>query len=508
MEAQRQEAELEKHRADALLTACHLGLADDVAALIAAGATTNVRDKRGMRPLFFAAAGGHADVVALLCDHGVDPNDDDALGRTALHFAAMHDRAETCAVLCAREGCWIDAPDHADDTPLLLAARMAGPDTVATLLHHGADVRAKNKLGLNPTCEAVVVRERFDVAEAILSFAGPKAEPLERQRVGPERARLTLADAARAAGKRDAEAWLGARGADVVTGAEDPLSVNDEGGKSGSLSGSIARDSAASEKKKKKPGPGVAPGALDVSLSTARAWSEVPLERRDAEGVPIASRDHLDAYLERRRAFELRAFLAKLVEDDEFQEDFAESAVRDAVAAVAKDFHAVERYRGDARVMRTLEKFRHVQRFCKERGEKIAFADVAAPTEARRIERRNEIARLREEAEEALRRAAEAAGKGYVKAAEEEEGSEGEGRVGGGGSNPGGSSVAGSNSTEREDGSGWSWGSVAREVGRQIATQFVVAAVCFFLTVYVFGFPNPFERKRARGRLRDGEGEL
>ena len=385
MEAQRQEAELEKHRADALLTACHLGLADDVAALIAAGATTNVRDKRGMRPLFFAAAGGHADVVALLCDHGVDPNDDDALGRTALHFAAMHDRAETCAVLCAREGCWIDAPDHADDTPLLLAARMAGPDTVATLLHHGADVRAKNKLGLNPTCEAVVVRERFDVAEAILSFAGPKAEPLERQRVGPERARLTLADAARAAGKRDAEAWLGARGADVVTGAEDPLSVNDEGGKSGSLSGSIARDSAASEKKKKKPGPGVAPGALDVSLSTARAWSEVPLERRDAEGVPIASRDHLDAYLERRRAFELRAFLAKLVEDDEFQEDFAESAVRDAVAAVAKDFHAVERYRGDARVMRTLEKFRHVQRFCKERGEKIAFADVAAPTEARRI---------------------------------------------------------------------------------------------------------------------------
>ena len=80
--------------------------------------------------------------------------------------------------------------------------------------------------------------------------------------------------------------------------------------------------------------------------------------------------------------------------------------------------------------------------------------------------------------------------------------------VGGGGSNPEGSSVAGSNSTEREDGSGWSWGSVAREVGRQIATQFVVAAVCFFLTVYVFGFPNPFERKRARGRLRDGEGEL
>ena len=240
-----------------------------------------------------------------------------------------------------------------------------------------------------------------------------------------------------------------------------------------------------------------------MSLSTARAWSEVPLERRDAEGVPIASRDHLDAYLERRRAFELRAFLAKLVEDDEFQEDFAESAVRDAVGG-GEGFprrRAVPRRReGHAHAREVQARPAVLQ----GEGEKIAFADVAAPTEARRIERRNEIARLREEAEEALRRAAEAAGKGYVKAAEEEEGSEGEGG-GGGGSNPGGSSVAGSNSTEREDGSGWSWGSVAREVGRQIATQFVVAAVCFLPHRVRVRVPEPVraeEGARATSRRR------
>ena len=93
MEARRAEAELERRRADALLTACDLGLTDDVAALIAGGATFEATDKAGVRPMTFAAARGHADVVELLCSHGVDANDDDALGRAPLHFAAMHDRA-------------------------------------------------------------------------------------------------------------------------------------------------------------------------------------------------------------------------------------------------------------------------------------------------------------------------------------------------------------------------------------------------------------------------------
>ena len=97
MEARRAEAELERRRADALLTACDLGLTDDVAALIAGGATFEATDKAGVRPMTFAAARGHADVVELLCSHGVDANDDDALGRAPLHFAAMHGRRGWCA---------------------------------------------------------------------------------------------------------------------------------------------------------------------------------------------------------------------------------------------------------------------------------------------------------------------------------------------------------------------------------------------------------------------------
>ena len=181
MAARRAEADLEKRRADALLTACDLGLVDDVSDLITSGASTDVTDKRGSRPMFFAAARGHTAVVELLCSHGVDPNDDDALGRTPLHFAAMHDHPETVRALCARDGIWVDAPDHADDTPLLLAARMASPETVAALLDARADPDVKNKLGLTPLFEAAVARERFDVAEPIVR-ARPDAP--KSQRVG------------------------------------------------------------------------------------------------------------------------------------------------------------------------------------------------------------------------------------------------------------------------------------------------------------------------------------
>ena len=101
LQDKRAEVDLERHRADALITACNLGLKDDVADLIGKGATFDCTDKKGLRPMFFAAARGHTEVVELLCAHGVDPNDDDKLGRTPLHFAAMHDQAGTVRSLCA-----------------------------------------------------------------------------------------------------------------------------------------------------------------------------------------------------------------------------------------------------------------------------------------------------------------------------------------------------------------------------------------------------------------------
>ena len=423
MEARRAEAELERRRADALLTACDLGLTDDVAALIAGGATFEATDKAGVRPMTFAAARGHADVVELLCSHGVDANDDDALGRAPLHFAAMHGRARVVRALASRPGTWVDPPDHLDDTPLTLAARMAGAETVAALLDAGADVRARNKAGLTPLGEALLVRRRFDLADLLLEHEARETEReeeakgkgarrddekndrerrartrravLEKTKAGPG-SRWSLGVAAAAFGAEDVLAWLRNEGVDFSVDAaslRNTTEVLNEENAAASRTGAFASLSS------------------DAKIKTARGWASVPAARRAApgSGVPTAA---LPA-LEERDALvletEKRDFLQKLIDDDEFQEDMRLSSVRDAVDAVVRDFHAVVRFRGDVRIMRVLEKFRVVQRFCKARGFKITYADVRVADAAEAEQRRKKVGELRERADAALAAACRAA---------------------------------------------------------------------------------------------------
>ena len=427
MEARRAEAELERRRADALLTACDLGLTDDVAALIAGGATFEATDKAGVRPMTFAAARGHADVVELLCSHGVDANDDDALGRAPLHFAAMHGRARVVRALASRPGTWVDPPDHLDDTPLTLAARMADAETIAALLDAGADVRARNKAGLTPLGEALLVRRRFDLADLLLEHeagrqtdaprekgsrddASRRKEVLETTTAGP--GGWSLVVAAAAFGAEDTLAWLRDKGVDV-----DAVLAAGEAGTKRSADASDASKPAPNATNDGVSGvsgfsvSGFAALSADARLRTARGWAATPVERRSAPGSGIP-REALPA-LELRdalvREVEKRDFLQKLVDDDEFQNDMALSYVRDAVDAVVRDFNAVARFTGDARVMRVLEKFRVVQRFCKARGFKITFADVRVADAAEAEARRRKVGELRERADAALAAACRAA---------------------------------------------------------------------------------------------------
>lgn len=416
MEARRAEAELERRRADALLTACDLGLTDDVAALIAGGATFEATDKAGVRPMTFAAARGHVDVMELLCSHGVDANDDDALGRAPLHFAAMHDRARVVRALASRPGTWVDPPDHLDDTPLTLAARMADAETIDALLDAGADVRARNKAGLTPLGEALLVRRRLDLADMLLEReVGKDAEDakdsdakrrkkavrvLETTTAGP--GRWSLGIAAVAFGADDALAWLRHKGVDVDTmlAAGEPATDRRFGAnpKPQLPNGGVSEQPFASL-------------SADAKRATARGWAAVAPGRRSApgSGVPPAALPALAQRDALVRETEKRDFLQKLVDDDEFQEDMALSEVRGAVEAVAADFRAVARFRGDARVMRVLEKFRVVQRFCKARGFKITFADVRVAGPAEAEARRKKTGELRERADAALAAACHAA---------------------------------------------------------------------------------------------------
>lgn len=476
-DVRREEVELEKRRADAVLTACNLGIVEELERLLAEGATFSCRDKTGATPLFFAAARGHADVIDLLCAHGVDPNDDDSLGRTPLHAAAAHDWADAVRALMRRDA-WIEAPDHADDTPLHLAARMAGVNTVEALLRHGAKVDAINKLGLTPLCEAAVVRERFDVADALVR--GGASPPSERvngfalthvaaamnrtralewlrrreekddddddERKAEEGARrggggdedapgaMTPLHCAAATGAVRAVEWLLANGSDrrssrtragwnaASTDADGRTAADvmrdGEGGDAESRERAAREmERAATTARSTRDGTRGAPAgrgevefsAAGVAAQRARVmeWARVAPGERAERGVPRAAWSALDAREELTRRADLGDFLQRLVDDEDFQADMKTPRVRPAVEEVIENFHNVQRWRDDATVMGVLNKFRHVQRYCKEAGVRIRFEDVIVENRADADERRGRIAKMRRAADDALERARE-----------------------------------------------------------------------------------------------------
>ena len=180
----------------------------------------------------------------------------------------------------------------------------------------------------------------------------------------------------------------------------------------------------------------------------------------------------------------------RLVDDDEFQEDMRDATVRRAVDEVVADFRAVERWR-NARAMRVLDAFRRVQRFCKERGRKIAFADVLVANEREAEAKRAELRRLRRGVELALRRAEEAAAGGA------EEGTRRRHR-----DIPGTRDIGNDIDFEFESGrhrarrgrgrsGGGTFRGGAAAARARAATRAAVFAVSLFVTVYVFGFRFP-----------------
>lgn len=304
-------------------------------------------------------------------------------------------------------------------------------ETIAALLDAGADARARNKAGLTPLGEALLVRRRFDLADLLLEHeagrqtdaprekgsrddASRRKEVLETTTAGP--GGWSLVVAAAAFGAEDTLAWLRDKGVDV----DAVLAAGEAGTKRSADASDASKPARGNATNATNDGvsgvsgfsvSGFAALSADARLRTARGWAATPVERRSApgSGVPRQALRSLEVRDALVREVEKRDFLQKLVDDDEFQNDMALSYVRDAVDAVVRDFNAVARFTGDARVMRVLEKFRVVQRFCKARGFKITFADVRVADAAEAEARRRKVGELRERADAALAAACRAA---------------------------------------------------------------------------------------------------
>lgn len=124
-------------------------------ALLDKGADPNARDAEGTPALMAAVLFANADSAKLLLDHHADPNASNKTGATALMWA-MPDVAKARLLIAA--GADVNArAKNTQRTPLLIAASYPqSMPVLQLLLDHGADIHAKDRLGVHALGRASV----------------------------------------------------------------------------------------------------------------------------------------------------------------------------------------------------------------------------------------------------------------------------------------------------------------------------------------------------------------
>jgi len=96
-------------------------------------------------PLMMAALRGQLDSAQKLLARGATVT---RAGWTPLHYAASGPESKVVALLLER-GAAVDAPSPNRTTALMMASRYGNDDSVKLLRARGADLRARNDVGLN-----------------------------------------------------------------------------------------------------------------------------------------------------------------------------------------------------------------------------------------------------------------------------------------------------------------------------------------------------------------------
>jgi ankyrin repeat protein/ketosteroid isomerase-like protein len=147
----------------AAIRADHL---DTLRDLRAKGANINAPGDRSTPPLAYAAAAGSIEAMRMLLAAGADVNARTAFGATALHWAT-HDTAKM--QLLVSHGADVNAVTRNKRTPLILAAfNNPSPEAVALLLEKGADLNAKDALGVTALL-AATSGDRSNVAKLLVA---------------------------------------------------------------------------------------------------------------------------------------------------------------------------------------------------------------------------------------------------------------------------------------------------------------------------------------------------
>jgi hypothetical protein len=142
-----------------LVEACAAGREDVVLLLLAAGANPNrtgpeptLKTRRnGASPLGAAVVEGHGNIVGILLRAGSNPRGVDDFGDSPMHDACRRNQSEIVQMLLSfgvDKDKEVDVNE--DSTPLFVACTWGGRETVAVLLHSGANTKKANKHGETP----------------------------------------------------------------------------------------------------------------------------------------------------------------------------------------------------------------------------------------------------------------------------------------------------------------------------------------------------------------------
>jgi uncharacterized protein len=143
---------------------------DKVAAVLLDNPATKVgaEDRAGENALMLAALNGDIDLVKLLITKGAEVN---KKGWSPLHYAAANGNDDIVKLLLGYSA-FVDAQSPNGTTPLMMAARGDHITTLKLLLDGGADINAKNQIGMN----ALDFAKQYKAPDAIKGLSARMAQ--------------------------------------------------------------------------------------------------------------------------------------------------------------------------------------------------------------------------------------------------------------------------------------------------------------------------------------------
>ena len=143
------------------------GHAEEVNALIVAGADVNAKGYNGNTPLHYAVRNGLAEIPNALIVAGADVNTKADDGETPLHYAVRNSQAKMANALIVA-GADVNVKGNNGDTPLHYAVRNSHARMANALIVAGADANVKGNNGDTPLHRAVE-RTYLEVAQVLIA---------------------------------------------------------------------------------------------------------------------------------------------------------------------------------------------------------------------------------------------------------------------------------------------------------------------------------------------------